>query len=65
MLTSAWKKGLSVRLQCEQQGHVEGIVAMNMEFLAPKCYLSTVAFLAWSALNGPILCSRQCVCWQS
>lgn len=30
MLTSAWKKGLSVRLQCEQQGHVEGIVAMNV-----------------------------------
>lgn len=30
MLTSVWKKGLSVRLQCEQQGHVEGIVAVNM-----------------------------------
>lgn len=23
-----------------------------------------MAFLAWSALNGPLLCSRQCVCWQ-
>lgn len=30
ILSSAWKKGLSVRLQHKQQGHVEGIVAMNM-----------------------------------